>query len=262
MKKNVLLAGLLGLVVMSSVVFHIESMEGESVRDLTERARFGAEALFQLGEKHLSEGVNQDREKALFYFEQAAHLSIHGKVQVNAWLMLGQNYYLIKEYDKALNYANKASEQNKDPFARAGAQKILGKMYLFGQGVKQSYKTAKRYFELVANQKDNLFDRATALFRLGEIYIKEIDSGGSRQAKRDLGQQAKRYLEKAEKQDDNLGIKAFAQVKLGSLYLYGVPGTIDHQEAMSYVLKASKQNHNPEAKVRALLLLKDIRGAG
>ena len=55
---------------------------------------------------------------------------------------LGQEYFLRKEYDKALEYWQRSAEKNYIP-----AYTPLGSMYVDGYGIKQDFSRTKYWYE-------------------------------------------------------------------------------------------------------------------
>ena len=89
------------------------------------------------------QGVNQDFQKALFYFQMA----VDEVGAVEAWLALGRIYYFGKgvpiDYEKAFYYYSVVDEDTENHIAYL----MLGKMYLEGTGVEKNLIKAREYFE-------------------------------------------------------------------------------------------------------------------
>lgn len=89
------------------------------------------------------QGVNQDFQKALFYYEMA----VDEVGAVEAWLALGRIYYFGKSvpqnYEKAFYYYSVVDEDTENLVAYL----MLGKMYLDGTGVKKNLIKAREYFQ-------------------------------------------------------------------------------------------------------------------
>ncbi|OAM52270.1 hypothetical protein A7981_01920 [Methylovorus sp. MM2] len=97
-----------------------------------------AGAIYERGGK----GVNQDFEKALFYYRMA----VNEVGAVEAWLALGRIFYfgkgVIQDYEKAFYYYSIVDEDTENHIAYL----MLGKMYLEGTGVKKNLFKAREYF--------------------------------------------------------------------------------------------------------------------
>lgn len=89
------------------------------------------------------QGVDQDLQKALFYYQKA----VDEVGAVEAWLALGRLYYFGKgvsqDYDKAFYYYSVIDEDTEN----AVADLMLGKMYFEGTGIKKDLIKAREYFE-------------------------------------------------------------------------------------------------------------------
>lgn len=108
----------------------------------------------------------------------------------------------------------------------AEAQRKLGLAHATGQGVKQSYAEAARWYRLAAEQGN-----ARAQAALGELY--EAGQG----VPRDEAEAARWYRRAAEQGD------AFAQYSLAVLYLLGKGVPQDRAEAVQWYQRAAAQGH-------------------
>ena len=115
----------------------------------------------------------------------------------------------------------KAAEQGD-----AVAQFNLGSMYRKGQGVRQDYQEAIRWFRLAAEQGD-----AVAQFNLGVMYY------GGEGVPQDY-EEALRWFRLAAEQGD-----AVAQFKLGVMYREGQGVPQDYEEALRWYKLAAEQGY-------------------
>lgn len=88
-------------------------------------------------------GVNQDLDKAFFYYQKA----VDEIGSVEGWLALGRFYYFGKsvaqDYEKAFNYYSIVAEDTENSVAYL----VLGKMYLEGNGVNKNLPMAREYLK-------------------------------------------------------------------------------------------------------------------
>lgn len=93
-------------------------------------------------------GVNQDLEKASFYYQK----SVEEFGAVEAYLALARFYYFGKgvdqDYKKALDYYSIVDEESHHPVAAL----MLGRMHQYGHGVEKDMVKAKAYYETTANK--------------------------------------------------------------------------------------------------------------
>ena len=134
--------------------------------------------------------------------------------------ILSKAYYCCarKEYDKAFNLYLKAANKGD-----ASAQFNIGKLYLYGHGIKQDYKKAFEWFKKAAEQGN-----AQAEFQLGEMY--EFGRG----VENDDNKAFYWYKRSAKQQYSN------AQYYLGRVYSEGRIGiSINLQKASEWFRKAA-----------------------
>lgn len=150
-----------------------------------------------LGQLHFqgARGVEQDHQKALFYFHKAAESG-----NTNAMAYLGKIYLdgssaVEQNTDLAYEYFKKAADQE-NPVGQSG----LGLMYLQGKGVPKDYTKAFEYFEAAA--KKNWVD---GHLQLGIMYHKGLG------VKKDY-RQALRYFQLASQSGHVLGFYNLAQM--------------------------------------------------
>lgn len=101
--------------------------------------------------------------------------------------------------------------------------------------------------EEVINQNDNPKARASALFFLGDLYVKEANDN-----------KALNCLEKAAEQNDDREIKARAQFMVGMICYCGDGVERDITKAKSFLEEASKQGDDIDIQARALCELVTI----
>lgn len=138
--------------------------------------------------------------------------------------------------------ASLAELQQQAKKGQANAQYKLGVLYDQGQGVKQDYGQARKWWLKAAEQGN-----AAAQVSLGLLYNK------SHGVKQDYGQARKWWLKAAEEGN------ADAQLYLGSLYEYGQGVKRDYEQARKWWLKAAEQG-NANAQVNLAVLYSMGRG--
>lgn len=106
------------------------------------------------------------------------------------------------------------------------AQFLLGKRYLHGNGVDQSYTLAAKWLTRAADQ-----DHTNAQYEKGLLY-KEGNG-----VKRDYQSAYDCFLKAAQKKHTK------AMFELGNYYFYGLDGPIDKERAKLWYMKAAKNNH-------------------
>lgn len=150
-----------------------------------------------LGQLHFqgARGVEQDHQKALFYFHKAAESG-----NTNAMAYLGKIYLdgstaVEQNTDKAYEYFKRAADQE-NPVGQSG----LGLMFLQGKGVPKDYRKAFEYFEAAA--KKNWVD---GHLQLGIMYHKGLG------VKKDY-RQALKYFQFASQSGHVLGFYNLAQM--------------------------------------------------
>ena len=115
----------------------------------------------------------------------------------------------------------------------APAQNFLGRMYLHGRGVEQSYQEALNWCRMSANQ-----GYVNAQRMLGDLFLK----GKGDDIPQDYLKAASWYRKAAEKGD------AESQYKYGNMYYHGHGVDQDYVEAIIWFRKSAEQN-NPDALV-------------
>ena len=108
------------------------------------------------------------------------------------------------------------------------AQRLLGGMYFFGKGVPQDYAEAEKWFRKAAEQDDS---PAQAL--LGGMYF------NGKGVPQDYAE-AEKWFRKAAEQDDSP-----AQALLGGMYFNGKGVPQDYAEAAKWFRKAAEQDNSP-----------------
>lgn len=176
-----------------------------------------------LGQFHFqgARGVEQDHEKALFYFKKAAEAG-----NTNAMAYLGKIYLdgsptVEKNTDLALEYFKKAADQE-NPVGQSG----LGLMYLQGKGVPKDYLKAFQYFEAAA--KKNWVD---GHLQLGIMYHKGLG------VKKDY-RQALRYFQLASQSGHVLGFYNLAQ-----MHATGTGTIRDCRIAVEFLKNVAERGH-------------------
>jgi TPR repeat protein len=119
---------------------------------------------------------------------------------------------------------------------KAWAQTLMGHMYRYGKGVKQSYEMARLLFEQAAQQ-----GVSDAMFNLGAMYY---NGRGVEQS----CERAKEYFEQAAHLGD-----ADAQYELGRMYANSEGVEIDLKKAKDWWTKAAAQGH--ESSIEGLKIL-------
>lgn len=143
----------------------------------------------------------------------------------------GVEAYQRGDYDMALKEFRKSAEREQD----AGSQLFLGMMYAKGQGVKQNYPEAVRWFSLAAEQ-----GHAGAQFQLGLSYVK------GEGVPQDYNFAAKWYRLAAD-QGNNL-----AQVGLGMLYRDGLGVARDYVQAYMWFTVCCKDSKQAVQELKSL----------
>lgn len=203
-------------------------------------------------------GVEQDYEKANYWFQRAYQLTLQSAKQGDSdnQYRLGNMYRyggigLEKDEKAAVIWYRKAAEQG-----NRAAQFSLGRIYAEGKGISQDYSKAVKWYEKASAQ-----EHIGALLCLGDMYKKGVGVEKS-------NLYARKYYKKAE----NLLIKAAehewvpAQKNLASFYMRGSIGEVDYDKAIYWYKKAishgdvnamealgriyrHKSNNNPEMAV-------------
>lgn len=105
-----------------------------------------AGAIYEKG----GDGVEQDYEKAKFYYQMAVDTA--GSVE--GWLALGRLHYFGKgmqpDYEKAFYYFSVVDQDSKN--GNIVAYLMLGQMYLGGKGVSKNLGKARDYFSKAASK--------------------------------------------------------------------------------------------------------------
>ena len=178
-----------------------------------------SDAFIQLGIIYYKGGrMKRDLKKAKLNFEKAIEMS-----NIDGYYYLGIVYYDEKEYVKAKECYEKASNQN------SNALTTLGQLYLYGKGVEKDYSKARECYEKAAK-----LDNQSALLNLAYLYYYglwvAIDY-----------LRAKYYNEQCAKHDNS-----FAFFNLGVVYLCGNGVQQDMKKSLYYFELSAKQN-NPSA---------------
>jgi TPR repeat protein len=214
--------------------------------------------------------------KMINLIQNNVHSKIHNS---NILFIIGEYYYYYyKNYEKAIEYYQKAIDQDNNSIAL----NKLGLTHFFGNGVEQNYQKAIKYFQKAINKDNN----SNALNNLGmlyhdgrgveqnyqkaiEYYQKAIEQNNNSDALNNLGilydngkgveqnyHKAIEYYQKAIEQDNN----SDALNRISLLYYYGNGVEQNYQKAIEYYEKAIEQDNNSNA----LAFLGDIyeRGAG
>lgn len=194
--------------------------------------------------------VEKDLAKARFYWELAANQEAHQESKVGALLCLGHLYNdctdsessFYKDYAKARSYYEKVITYDILPVLKAQAWLKLAAIYHFGRGVTVDYSRALIFYELAANQGNDVRVRADARANLGQIY-----HNGGHGISQDYSK-ARSYYELAVNQNDDAFARALAQSQLGTLFEEGKGVEVNYAKAKFYYELAVKQEENVWAK--------------
>ncbi len=188
-----------------------------------------AAAQFALGTLYVNgEGVEQDFDEALLWFEKAAEQG-HAGGQYNLGLILDQGWAGMPD-SAAAAWWRKAAAQ-----AHAGAQYQLGLQNKHGWGVEAYMGEAMRWYRQAAEQ-----NYASAQYNLGLIYA------NGRGVKPDTAEAAGWYRKAA----DQGFIKA--AYNLGVFYFKGDGVEEDHGEAVRLYRQAAERGHTARRRSAAI----------
>lgn len=119
-------------------------------------------AMYSLGYKYLyGIHVEQNSEKALYYFKQASYLGNTDAINKIGDIYYLGTYYIKKDHIKAKEYYEKGIALN-----NTKSMNMLGHMYKNGDGVKQDYNKAFIYYKKSADNGNNI-----GMELLGNIYL-------------------------------------------------------------------------------------------
>lgn len=161
------------------------------------------------------------------------------------WLENKNDEKFLQKYLETHKDIKAAMQQDKNPAAKAQAQVMLGKMYLYE---KRDYEKALLYLQPAAEQNINADAKALAESILGELY----SGHGSHMFR--FGK-ALYYLQRTVDQDVSLEAKARGQYTLGKMYYYGRGVLKDREVAFIYLKPAAEQNADAQVKIKAQFFL-------
>ena len=212
----------LSIIILIIFLFYIPvACSATMESDLLAKATQGdAKAQNDLGVCYYNgDGVEQDYEKAVYWFTKAAEEGL-----VEAQNNLGLLYYGEggwQDYEKAVYWLTKAAEQG-----HASAQNNLGFHYRNGYGVKKDEVKAVEWYTKAAKQ-----DRASAQYNLGYCYYHGYG------VEKDY-EKAVYWYKKAAEQGH-----AWAQSNLGNCYYHGYGVEKNEAKAVEWYKKAAKQGN-------------------
>jgi len=197
----------------------------EASRYIQDANRGDPEAQYKLGKYYYDK---EDYDKAIEYWQKAAD-----QQYLDAQCYLGECYHdgkgVKKNYTKALEYLRKAVDQG-----HINAHSILGSYYLKGDGVKRNYTKALEYLQKAAEHDDK-----DAKYYLGVCYY----NGNG--VKMDKNKASVLFHESAEKGNMD------AQYDLGVYYIKGSKDLNIHKDrdkALKWYRKAAQQGHKEAEK--------------
>ncbi len=198
-----------------------QNESNETKKDESSVEQEDAEAQNKMGKAYyFGEGVKQDYEQAVEWFEKAAEQGF-----ADAQCNLGYCYYqgsgIKQNFKQAVLWFEKAAKQG-----HAKAQNELGIRYYNGEGVKQDYEQAVEWFIKAAEQ-----GFAEAQYNLGNAYSN--GEGVTQNHKK-----AVEWYEKAAEQ----GFTE-AQHNLGCCYYSGEGVKQDYEQAVEWFRKAAEQGY-------------------
>lgn len=188
------------------------------LKELVRKAEAGdLDSLVGLGLLHrLSKGVEKEDSKAAQWFSEAADKG-----------SLEATYYLGVYYLETGNYAG-ATELILDAALRghARAQTTLGYMYCEGEGFKQDFTEAAKWYRKAAEQGN-----PEAQVNLGTLHVDGLG------VEKDITQAVQWFLKAAHQGN------ATAQLKVGILYFRGEGVELSESEAAKWFRKAAEQGN-------------------
>jgi len=110
-------------------------------------------------------GIQQDFQKAFFYYQRA----VHEVGAVEGWLALGRFYYLGKGIDTDYEAARECYSVVEEDAAHPVAHLMLGRMHHEGKGVPKDINLARAYYQRAANKG--------AVFGVSYLGSIELESG-------------------------------------------------------------------------------------
>ncbi|GHT42616.1 hypothetical protein FACS189443_5830 [Planctomycetales bacterium] len=188
-----------------------------------------AGAQFNLGVCYLKgHGTEQNRTQAVIWIKKAAEQGSKDAKNALAVLEEEETENKTAEKQKEIDYS-KLSVDDLRKLAEQGDARVqcrLGLMYFQGEGVKQDYAEAEKWYRKAAEQ-----GHATVQYSLGVLYFQ------GEGVKQDYAEAAKWFRKAAEQGD------ADAQRILGLMYFKGEGVKQDYAEAAKWFRKAAKQGN-------------------
>ena len=173
------------------------------------------------------EGLSKNREEALRWYRSASDLG-----DASANFLLGDLYFIEKDYTQALQWYKKAAE-----LGEKDAIVMVGDFYCNGWGISVSISEAEKWYRKAADSGN-----AEAQRKLGDCYSYTDSPPFPSMPKSDLPHNDSEALYWYNKAAANGDLGAYE--RLGSCYLHGWGVNSDPKEALKWYMSAVNKNHS------------------